>query len=264
MTPDFKKTPVVALERRLRHCKQVISLGVRPHFFDYSPEERQLIHRADKIYYPSAFYADLLDAMGKPTFPSYHTYKFAQDKIKQTAMFQMAEIPHPRTRVFYGQRQKAAILKHLDLPLIAKVARGSALGRGVFLIRNRSELANYCQAAGPAYIQEYLRIERDIRVVVIGGTVVHAYWRVAPIGDHRTNVAQGGGVVLDPVPGAALALAAETARVCRWDDVGLDICYHEGAFLVLEANMKYGREGFRRAGIDYNRLLEQLITDGTI
>jgi ribosomal protein S6--L-glutamate ligase len=28
---------------------------------------------------------------------------------------------------------------------------------------------------------------------------------------------------------------------------------------VLEANMKYGREGFRQAGIDYTRLMERLI-----
>ena len=47
-----------------------------------------------------------------------------------------------------------------------------------------------------AYIQTYLPIDRDIRVVVIGDKVVHSYWRVAPKGEFRTNVATGGHILL--------------------------------------------------------------------
>jgi ribosomal protein S6--L-glutamate ligase len=257
-------TLLVALEGHLKRCPHVMTLGVRPNFSDYSAHEQQLIQAATKIYYPSAFYADLFNVMGKATFPSYHTYKFAQDKIKQTALFSMTGIPHPRTRVFYGPRQKQSILKYFDLPLIAKVARGSALGRGVFLIRTAAALAEHCRSNGAAYIQEYLPIDRDIRVVVIGSKVVNAYWRVAPPGEYRTNVAAGGRIDLAPVPEAALALALQTAACCGWDNVGIDICMHQDRLYVLEANMKYGREGFRRAGIDYAQLMERLIRDGEI
>jgi ribosomal protein S6--L-glutamate ligase len=255
--------PRVALERRLRRCPHVITLGVRPNFCDYNARERELIRRAGTIYYPSSFYADLMDAMGKTTFPSYHTYKFSQDKIRQTAIFQMADIPHPRTRVFFG-RQKAAILQEFSLPLIAKTARGSALGRGVYLIRNQEELEKYCLSHSPAYIQEYLALDRDIRVVVIGRKAVHAYWRLAHEGDFRSNVARGGRIDLSPVPPQALELAEHTAATCHWDDVGIDICRCEDGFVVLEANMKYGREGFRAAGIDYDKMMERLILDGQI
>ncbi|MFZ1983920.1 MAG: RimK family alpha-L-glutamate ligase [Desulfatitalea sp.] len=258
------RAPRVALEGRLRHCAQVVTLGVRPNFMDYDAAERQLIRGAGTIYYPSVFYADLLDAMGKKTFPSYHTYKFAQDKIKQTALFQMLEIPHPHTRVFFGRRQKAAILNSFPLPLIAKVPRGSALGRGVFLIRTPEALAHYCQRFSPAYIQEYLPLERDMRVVVIGGKAVHAYWRVAREGEYRTNVAVGGAIDLSPVPAEAIRLAETTAHRCRWDDVGMDICCCRGGYYVLEANMKYGHEGFRQAGIDYDGLMERFILNGEI
>jgi ribosomal protein S6--L-glutamate ligase len=254
----------VALERRLRDCKNVITLGVKPNFTDYEPAERALIRDAGKIYYPSPFYADLLDAMGKKTFPSYHTYKCVQDKIKQTALFEMIDIPHPRTRVFYGRRQQETILKHFDFPFVAKVARGSAMGRGVFLIRNNDDLTAYLSRCRPAYIQAYLPIDQDIRIVVIGKRVVHSYWRVAPPGEFRTNLAVGGTVSLDPVPQAATDLALETARRCGWDDVGIDICPYKGAYFVLEANMKYGKEGFRAAGIDYTNLMERMIADGKI
>ncbi len=106
--------------------------------------------------------------MGKATFPSYHTYKCVQDKIKQTALFDLLNLPHPRTRVFYGNRQKKLILDHFSFPFIAKIPRGSALGSGVYLIHNEKELRNYLEQTSPAYIQAYLPIDRDIRVVVIG------------------------------------------------------------------------------------------------
>lgn len=252
------------MEHRLRRCRNVRTLGVRSNFFDYSDDEIRDIRRASKIYYPSVFYADLFDAMGKVLFPSYHTYKCVQDKIKQTALFHLLEIPHPFTRVFYGKRRIEKILRLFVFPLIAKIPRGSALGRGVFLVHDEEELADYLRVSPVAYIQEYLSLDRDIRVVVIGDQVVHAYWRLAAEGEYRSNLAVGGTISLKEVPAAALALALHTARACGWNDVGIDICEHRGRYLVLEANMKYGKEGFRMAGIDYVELMEELIENGAI
>ena len=255
---------VIALEDRLKNCKNVITLGVRPNFSDYSPQEAELIRRADKIYYPTSFYADLFDAMGKKTFPSYHTYKCVQDKIKQTALLDLLDLPHPRTRVFYGNRQKQLISDYFTFPFIGKIPRGSALGRGVYLIRNEKELRCYLDQAGPAYIQEHLPIDRDMRVVVIGRRIIHAYWRIAPENEYRSNLAVGGKISLAPVPEKARHLALQVARACCWDDVGIDICEHNGQFYILEANMKYGREGFRQAGLDYAKVMESLIENEEI
>ena len=255
---------VIALEGRLKNCKNVITLGVRPNFSDYSPQEAELIRRADKIYYPTSFYADLFDALGKKTFPSYHTYKCVQDKIKQTALLDLLDLPHPRTRVFYGDRQKQSISNHFTFPFIGKIPRGSALGRGVYLIRNEKELRNYLDQVSPAYIQEHLPIDRDMRVVVIGRRVIHAYWRIAPENEYRSNLAVGGKISLAPVPEKARNLALQVARACCWDDVGIDICENNGQFYILEANMKYGREGFRQAGLDYAKVMESLIENEEI
>jgi ribosomal protein S6--L-glutamate ligase len=249
----------IALEARLRECRNVKTLGVRPNFSDYSPEEAELMRKAEKIYYPTTFYADIFDAAGKTTFPSYHTYKCAQDKIKQTALFQLLQIPHPETRVFYGNRQKKAILDYFKFPFIGKIPRGSAMGRGVFLIRKKDELTSYLSRTDPAYIQQYLPADRDMRIVIIGDQAVHSYWRIAPRGEFRSNVAVGATISLAPVPPKALDLALQTAHTCRFDDVGIDICEYEGNYYVLEANMKYGKEGFRKAGINYTQLMETLI-----
>jgi ribosomal protein S6--L-glutamate ligase len=255
---------VIALEARLKQCRNVLTIGVRPNFSDYTPEEINLIESADRIFYPTVFYADLFDTIGKKTFPSYHTYKFTQDKIKQTALFELLRVPHPRTRIFYGSRQKRKISSYFNYPFIAKVPRGSALGRGVFLIQNEADLAAYLSAESPAYIQEYFPIKRDIRVVIIGKEVAHAYWRIAKDNEFRTNVAAGGKVCLDPVPEEALNLARHVAHTCHWDDVGIDICFHRDRPYILEANMKYGKDGFRQAGIDYVKLMESLIAKKAI
>jgi ribosomal protein S6--L-glutamate ligase len=255
---------VIALEGRLRHCRNVTTLGVRPNFGDYFDSERAAMSAAEVIYYPSSQYAFLFNTLGKRTFPGYHAYACAQDKIRQTALFQMAGIPHPPTRVFYGRRQHRKILSRFTLPLIAKIPRGSAMGRGVFLIQQAADLEVFCSQHHTVYIQKYLPVPRDMRVVVIGGRVAHAYWRHAPDLDFRSNVAVGGQIVFDPVPQSALDLAVHTAVTCRWDDVGLDIIDFDGSLFVIEGNMKYGREGFRQAGIDHTRLMEGFIADGTI
>jgi len=46
--------------------------------------------------------------------------------------------------------------------------------------------------------------------------------------------------------------------------VGIDVCEYDGRYYVLEGNMKYGKEGFRQAGIDYFKLMEGLIDKGAI
>jgi len=254
----------IALENRLKGCRNVLTLGVRTNFSDYSPEAAALIRSASKIYYPSTFYADLFDAMGVATFPSYHTYKCVQDKIKQTALLNLLRLPHPRTQVFYGRRRKENILTHFSPPFVAKIPRGSAMGRGVFLIRTEADLDAYLASHRPAYIQEYLPSDRDIRVVVIGRQPVHAYWRIAPEGEFRSNVAVGAKISLETVPAPALELACHAARRCGWDDVGVDICRFEGKYYILEANMKYGKAGFCQAGIDYTAMMERMIENGDI
>jgi len=260
----LKKNKAIALEARLRECRNVLTLGVKTNFNDYSQSERMLIKTAKKIYYPTVFYADLFNAVGIATFPSYHTYNYVQDKIKQTALFAVADIPHPETRTFYGKRIKENIPKYFGFPYIAKIPRGSAMGRGVYLIKNKEELDSYLSLTKVAYIQRYLPIKRDMRIVFIGDRAVHSYFRVAPEDDFRTNVSVGGFISLEPVPEEAVRLAEYTAKKCGWDDVGIDICKYEGKYYVFEANMKYGKEGFRKAGIDYIKLMENLIEEKKI
>ncbi len=254
----------VAIGARLKQHNDILTLGFKPNFHDYLKNEKELILNAKKIYYPTAFYADLFNAMGKKTFPNFHTYKFALDKIKQTAIFNMLKIPHPKTKTFYGEKQKLDIPKFFDFPFIAKKPRGSSKGKGVYLIQNREDLLNYLNKKGPAYIQEYFPIKQDMRIIIIGKKIRLAYFRIAASNNFKTNISRGGTINFAPLPQKALDLALMTASRCGWDDVGIDIIEHRQKFYILEANMKYGTKGFKKAGINYKDMLADLIIKGRI
>jgi len=254
---------VLSLGKRLRGCASVRCLGVKTNWQDYSPEELDLIRQAEKVYYPSRLYEDLFRSLGKEVFPRNY-YGFMGNKIRQTTLFQLLDIPHPETRLYYGRRRAERILGHFSYPFVAKKPLGSSKGEDVWLIRSERELDDYLAKHRPAYIQEYLPIDRDLRVVLIAGRVVHAYWRIAASGEFRNNVSRGATISYDNIPDEALRFAADVAVRCRFDEVGLDIARVDDRYFVIEANMVYGLEGFRQVGLHLHDIFRRLESEGLL
>jgi ribosomal protein S6--L-glutamate ligase len=254
---------ILSLGKRMRCCTSVRCLGVKTNWQDYSSEEQDLIRQAEKICYPSRLYEGLLQSLGKETFPRNY-YGFMGNKIRQTALFQLLDIPHPETRLYYGRRRAERILGHFSYPFVAKKPLGSSKGEHVWLIRSEVELDDYLAQHRPAYIQAYLPIDRDLRVVLIAGRVVHAYWRIAAAGEFRNNVSRGSTISYDNIPDEALRFAEDVAARCRFDEVGLDIARVDERYYVIEANMVYGLEGFRQAGLHLQDIFRQLENDGVL
>ncbi|MDY0039321.1 MAG: ATP-grasp domain-containing protein [Desulforhabdus sp.] len=253
----------VSLGKRLRTSPSFDCIGTYPNWNDYSATSREAIRRAKEIYYPSAVYEDLFQSIGKRVFPS-NFYRLMGNKIRQSALFKLRGVPHPRTRLYYGRRRLWRILQDFDLPLIAKTPVGSSQGSGVWLIQKEKELTAYLKKHHPAYIQRYLPIDRDLRVVVIAGRVVHSYWRIQKSGDFRNNVSQGARISYLDIPHSALEFAVDVAKRCNFGEVGLDICLFEQEYFVIEANMVYGLEGFRQAGLDIYEILADLDVKGLL
>ena len=253
----------IALGSRLRGVPEVLTLGVKPNFPDYSPEEKSLILGANIVLYPTLNYAQFLGTIGKKIFPSLETYLYADEKIKQTTLFYMLEISHPRTRVFYHLHHKD-IPREFPFPFVAKLARSSAQGRGVFKITNTEELEEYLKLTRIAYIQEYLTHERDLRVVLVNYRPVLAYWRVKRPDDFRTNISQGGKIDFHGIPLEGLRVAQECARKCKFDDVGMDLIISQGKWYVIEANMNYGRKGLKMMGLNLKEILRQRLLSGEL
>jgi ribosomal protein S6--L-glutamate ligase len=258
----MKKLPphFISLGKRLRKSS-IRCVGVKPNWSDYPEELQREILLAEKICYPGPVYCEIFQAAGLDVFPRNY-YHFLGDKIAQTDLFNLLGIPHPRTRIYYGGERSGRIESDFSYPFVAKTPIGSSQGEGVFLIDCREELSQYLRTHNPAYIQERLPIERDLRVVAIGGALVHAYWRIHAEGDFRNNVSQGGTVSFEDIPAEALDFGMEVARRCGFDEVGLDICEHAGKYCVLEANMVFGQEGFRKKGLDIHQMIADLFDSG--
>jgi ribosomal protein S6--L-glutamate ligase len=250
----------ISLGKRLRKSS-IPCIGICPNWSDYPDEMKRRLTTAGKICYPGPVYEEIFLATGSNIFPKNY-YAFMGNKIAQTDLFQLLEIPHPRTRVYYGRTKSERICKDFRFPFLGKTPLGSSRGEGVFLICGPAELSEYLKRHNPAYIQEYLPIERDLRVVVIGGEVIHAYWRIHKEGDFRNNVARGGSISFDEIPEPALAFARNVAAACGFDEVGLDICEQKEKYYILEANMVFGIEGFRKKDMDIHEIIANLFDTG--
>jgi len=255
--------PFIALGSRLKGIPEVITLGVKPNFYDYTPREREMIFSAHIILYPTLNYAQFFTTVGKKIFPSLETYLYADEKIKQTTLFNLLGIPHPRTRIFYHLHH-GDILKHFNFPFIAKIPRASAQGRGIFKIDNPGQLERYSKLTNIAYIQEYLPHEMDLRVILINYKPILSYWRESPPGSFKTNISQGGSIHFGHIPEEALNLAREYSRECRFNDVGLDFIKSDERWYLIEANMKYGRKGLKMKGMNLKEIIREKLLSGEL
>jgi ribosomal protein S6--L-glutamate ligase len=253
----------VALGSRLKGVPEVLTLGVKPNFTDYSDEEKKLIFNAAMILYPTANYAQFFNTLGKPFFPSLETCLYADEKIKQTTLFSMLNVPHPRTRIYYHLHHQD-ILRDFSFPFVAKLPRASSRGRGVYKIEKPEQLQAYLRLTPVAYIQEYLPHDRDLRVILVNYEPILSYWRHRDPTNFRANLHQGGTPQFLEIPEDALSVARDTAFRCRFNDVGLDLLPYRGKWYVLEANMEYGREGLRMKGMNLKQILREKLLSGEL
>lgn len=253
----------MALGSRLKGVPEVLTLGVKPNFTDYSEKERELIFNAAMILYPTVNYAQFFNTLGKPFFPSLETCLYADEKIKQTTLFSMLSVPHPRTRIYYRLHHHE-ILRDFSLPFVAKLPRASSRGRGVYKIETPEQLQAYLRLTPVAYIQEYLPHDRDLRVILVNYEPILSYWRQRAAANFRANLHQGGVPHFLEIPDDALTLARDTALRCRFNDVGLDLLSCRGKWFVIEANMAYGREGLRMKGMDLKQILREKLLSGEL
>lgn len=231
------------------------------HFLKYRDELRQ----ADWVLFPEYWQLNaLVHGLKCRVFPSVASYRIGHDKIEMTRAFQAVAPNHiPLTLIEPNSPQaREKILDTLPLPFVAKRPRAS-MGDGVWLIETDADWRRYCEAAEVLYVQEYLPIDRDIRIVIVGERILTAYWRQqAPQGFYN-NVAKGGLVVHDAVPQAALDLASQVARDLDVNHAGFDVAMVGGHPYLLEFNRLFGNQGMTQSGLLRHAILDYLGGQGT-
>jgi len=223
----------------------------------YIKPEHWLRHRheittADWVLFPEYWQVNsLIYGYKKRIFPSPAAYHLGHDKVQMTRVFEALYPEHvPHTRITAADTDHLwALPEEFGYPFVAKEIRNS-MGQGVFLIDSPAAWRMYAQANNVWYAQEYLPINRDLRVVIIGEQVAVAYWRDIPEGAFHANVARGGRVNFADVPSEALSFALQVARSLGIDHAGFDLVMVGNHLYLLEFNLYFGNQGLATQGVN--------------
>ncbi|WP_097458553.1 ATP-grasp domain-containing protein [Mangrovitalea sediminis] len=232
---------------------------VKPeHFLD----RLDLIQQAECVLFPPYWLVNSIAyGLGKPIFPSLASYHLGHDKIEMTRVFQaICREQVPQTLILANEpHNQQQVLDTLTFPFVAKTVK-SARGQGVFLIQDLQDWQSYCATHDVLYVQEKLAIDRDLRLVVIGDSVVSGYWRLPPPGGFLNNVAQGGTLSFDALPPVAIELVTRLARQLGIDHAGFDVAMVDGHPYLFEFNRLFGNQGLSEQQIKPGLLIHRWLT----
>ena len=179
--------------------------------------------------------------------------EIVKDKLRSSQMLSRAGLAIPDTMLVRFPIDEGLVTDNIGFPCVVKLVTGS-YGEGVHLcetIGDYKKLMGFVDSLGAKktmIVQEYLgeRVGEDLRVLVIGGKVVGAMKRTAPVGDFRANITNGGTGSNYPVTDEIEFLARETAKALGLDIAGVDLLFDSRGFRVCEANSNPGFSGFEK------------------
>ncbi|KHF40807.1 ATP-grasp domain-containing protein [Halalkalibacter okhensis] len=220
-------------------------------------DEREKIAQADVCLFPENWQVNaLVYGMKKAIFPSIQSIQMGFNKIEVTrALWSVCPDHVPKT-VILGRNHDNInkVFEEFPFPFVAKEIRNS-MGKGVFLIENHKQFNEYAENNPYFYVQEYLPIDRDLRVCFVGDDVIAAYWRINERNSFRNNVAQGARISFDAIPEEALDLVRTTARSLGVNHAGFDVVSVGGKYYFLEFNTLFGNQGFQQLGVSIEKTI---------
>ncbi|MEA1913888.1 MAG: hypothetical protein U9N30_01095 [Campylobacterota bacterium] len=171
--------------------------------------------------------------------PSMDTQFSNKSKENVTRFAWKYDLPIPKTYVYYKRDNADKFLKKCEYPKIIKKSYGPSNYGGYFVhkVDNYKEAKElYAQKKyHPMYFQDFVPMEADIRVMLIGHKPVCAFWRRAPEGEWLTNTSQGGSMDYMDVPKNVLDLAVKTSKAAKAEYWACDIAYgKDGKVRILE------------------------------
>jgi len=198
------------------------------------------------------------------------TEKMMINKLIDGQRIVQAGLPFPKTYHAHTLANYLAMLpfiaKETSFPLVVK-HRSSGKGAKIFKVEDRLDLENLLtdlnedNKLGRYYIQEFLPLAADYRVLVVADQVVGAMLRIPKKGDFRANFSLGGTVEPAELTKELETLALKAAAATNCNFAGVDIVYtKEGKPYLLEVNRTPGFQGFTQAhGIDVAKMFVDYI-----
>lgn len=171
--------------------------------------------------------------------PSMDTQFSNKSKENVTRFAWKYDLPIPKTYIYYKHDNADKFLKKCEYPKIIKKSYGPSNYGGYFV----HKVDSYKEAKElfaekkyhPQYFQDFIPMEADIRVMLIGHKPVCAFWRRAPEGEWLTNTSQGGSMDYNDVPKNVLDLAVRVSKAANAEYWACDVAYgKDGKVRILE------------------------------
>jgi ribosomal protein S6--L-glutamate ligase len=196
-----------------------------------------------------------LELMGIPTTLSSNALFIARDKYRcYQTLSNMKEILLPKTLLINVSYQFDKLMTDFKFPVVIKIPDATQ-GAGSILAPNRRIAQEIVEAllvqnSYPIMIQEYLQrntkneSNEDIRVIVVGDTILGAMKRIAPKGEWRTNFAQGASCIPYQLDLETKEVVLKLTNKIGIGVAGVDLFPTKNGMYLLEVNACPGWKAF--------------------
>lgn len=180
--------------------------------------------------------ARLLLKRGKTIIDQALAYDFIPSKAYEASRFSSCNFNFPATFQTLEPESYGFFLKKLRFPLIVKPVNGRR-GRGIRKLETKKEFLKFTDENPRGFlVQQYLKINCDIRVFVVGNKVLGAMKRYIPENDFRSNAIPGTRAEKIKLTGKLKSLALRATRAMKYEVSGVDIAEHDNKLYLLEVN----------------------------
>jgi len=206
-------------------------------------------------------YLDLLsrlEKIGVCMVNSRETVEISADKYRTYVKLQDFGLTQPKTVLIPNGDTWREALESLDskFPIIMKTLEGSK-GVGVLFIESERQIESLVQLLYnqnenvDLLIQEYIKTDGDIRVIVLGGKIMASMKREVVEGDFRSNVSQGAKVKEYPLTELEVEQSLLAAKAIDGSWTAVDFISSKNPKTeppyILEVNHSPGTEGIEKA-----------------
>ncbi len=197
--------------------------------------------------------------------PSMDTQFSNKSKENVTRFAWKYDIPIPKTYIYYDKAKADRFIGKTKFPKIIKKSYGPSNYGGYFVhkvdgaMEARNLLAQ--KKYHPAYFQDFVPMEADVRVMLIGHKPVCAFWRRPPEGEWLTNTSQGGSMDYQDIPKELLDLAVKVSKDAKAEYWACDVAVGEdGKYRILECATAFAAFPYIRDWI--GQYVMWLLSDG--
>jgi ribosomal protein S6--L-glutamate ligase len=206
-------------------------------------------------------YLDLLsqlEKIGICMINSRETVGICADKYRTYLKLQEYGLTQPKTVLIPSVDHKESAIENLDtkFPIVMKTLAGSQ-GIGVLFVESEKSYDSLVQLLhnqNPSVdllVQEYIKTDKDIRVIVLGGLVIASMQRQVIDGDFRSNVTQGSKVFTYKLSDLEIEQCLLASKAVNGVWTAVDFIPSKDPKtkppLILEVNHSPGTEGIEKA-----------------